>query len=93
MLSDNEMMRIGQVIKKVHHAAEKVFGTSALFITAENGVEVGQTVPHIHFHYIPAKPVTIQRYVSHENVFGKFFKSDYPEEMGRLWKKMKDAMN
>jgi diadenosine tetraphosphate (Ap4A) HIT family hydrolase len=33
----------------------KVFGTSAYLLLQKNGVEVGQTVPHVHIHYIPRK--------------------------------------
>ena len=53
MLSDAELVQIGHVIKKVNRAAEKVFGTSSYLLLQKNGKEVGQTVPHLHFHYIP----------------------------------------
>ncbi len=53
MLSDEEIMHIGRVIKKVNKAAMEVFGNSAYLILQKNGREVGQTVPHVHFHYIP----------------------------------------
>lgn len=53
MLSETEIAQIGQVIKKVNEAAQKVFGTSAYLLLQKNGKEVGQTVPHVHFHYIP----------------------------------------
>src|SRR4029078_13357621 len=55
MLNDQEITRISQVIKKVDKAAQKVFGTSAYLLLQKNGREVGQTVPHVHFHYIPRK--------------------------------------
>ncbi len=55
MLSEGEMVQIAQVIKKVNHAAEKVFGTSSYLLLQKNGKEVGQTVSHVHFHYIPRK--------------------------------------
>ncbi|MBS0628025.1 MAG: HIT family protein [Verrucomicrobia bacterium] len=54
-LSDQEIMQIGQVIRKVNVAVEKVFKTSSYLILQKNGVEVGQTEPHVHFHYIPRK--------------------------------------
>lgn len=55
MLSEDEIAGIGRVIKKVHHAASKVFNTSSYLILQKNGLEVGQSVPHVHFHYIPRK--------------------------------------
>ncbi len=55
LLSDPECAQICQTIKKVDQAVRKVFGTSAYLILQKNGREVGQSVPHIHFHYIPRK--------------------------------------
>lgn len=53
MLSDEEMMQVGRVIRKVDLAASKVFNTSSYLLLQKNGAEVGQTVPHVHFHYVP----------------------------------------
>ncbi len=53
MLTEEEAARIYQVIKKVNLAAEEVFTTSSYLLLQKNGHEVGQTVPHVHFHYIP----------------------------------------
>lgn len=53
MLSEAEITQIGRVIKKVNKAVEKVFGTSSYLLLQKNGKEVGQSVPHVHFHYIP----------------------------------------
>lgn len=52
-LSDEEITRIGQVIRQVDQAVSKTFNTSAYLILQKNGREAGQTVPHVHFHYIP----------------------------------------
>lgn len=54
-LTDDEILQIGQVIKKVNRAVQAVFQTSAYLLLQKNGKEVGQTVPHVHFHYIPRK--------------------------------------
>lgn len=55
MLTDAEITQIGKVIKKVNQAVMKVFGTSSYLLLQKNGYEVGQTVPHVHFHYVPRK--------------------------------------
>ncbi len=55
MVSDEEALRMTQVIKKVDLAVSKVFGTSSYLLLQKNGYEVGQEVPHVHFHYIPRK--------------------------------------
>jgi len=55
MLTDAEITQIGRVIKKVNQAVEKVFETSSYLLLQKNGLEVGQSVPHVHFHYLPRK--------------------------------------
>lgn len=55
MLTDAEITQIGRVIKKVNQAVMQVFGTSSYLLLQKNGLEVGQSVPHVHFHYIPRK--------------------------------------
>lgn len=54
-LTDAEADQICRVIKKVNAAVEKVFSTSPYLLLQKNGWEVGQSVPHIHFHYVPRK--------------------------------------
>jgi diadenosine tetraphosphate (Ap4A) HIT family hydrolase len=53
LLTDEEILRIGQVIKMVNKAVSESFGTSSYLLLQKNGAEVGQTVPHVHFHYVP----------------------------------------
>lgn len=55
LLSDAEITQMGRVIRKVNLAVEKVYGTSTYLLLEKNGREVGQTVPHAHFHYMPRK--------------------------------------
>lgn len=54
-LTKEEIAQMGEVIKKVSKAVEKVFHTSSYLLLQKNGAEAGQTVPHVHFHYIPKK--------------------------------------
>ncbi|MCF7806184.1 MAG: HIT domain-containing protein, partial [Simkaniaceae bacterium] len=42
-------------IKKVNQVSTTLFQTSSYLIHQKNGIEVGQSVPHIHFHYIGRK--------------------------------------
>lgn len=92
-LSDSEAMQINRVIKKVNMAASKVFGTSSYLILQKNGAEVGQTVLHVHFHYIPRK--------AGDNSTLKFMSKMYltnmqkpikQSEMDQVITKMKEAM-
>lgn len=54
-LSEKEISKVFEVIKKADIAASKVFNTSSYLLLQKNGLEIGQTVPHVHFHYIARK--------------------------------------
>ena len=55
MLSNEEVLQMNQVIKKVHQASMQTFGTNSYLLLQKNGAEVGQTVPHVHIHYMGRK--------------------------------------
>ncbi len=52
-LTDVEMLRVSQVIKKVNAAANQIYHNPAYIIYQKNGYQAGQSVPHVHFHYLP----------------------------------------
>jgi histidine triad (HIT) family protein len=52
-VTDTEGRQMMELIKKVDQAAMKVYHTSSYLLLQKNGRESGQTVPHVHFHYIP----------------------------------------
>ena len=54
-LTDSESAQICVVLKKVDKAVREVFATGPYLLLQKNGREVGQSVPHVHFHYIPRK--------------------------------------
>lgn len=54
-ITDEETLAVGRLLKKINTAIQKINGPSAYMIMQKNGGEVGQTVPHVHFHYIPKK--------------------------------------
>ena len=54
-LNDEETLAISNLIKKTHLTAAKVLHADSFILLQKNGRNVGQTVPHIHFHYIPRK--------------------------------------
>jgi len=54
-LTDAEILQIGQTLKKVDLAVKKIYGTSDYLILEKNGKAAFQTVPHVHFHYVPKK--------------------------------------
>lgn len=94
MLTEREIAQIGQVIKKVNKATEKVFGTSSYLLLQKNGKEVGQSVPHLHFHYIPRQSgddstilFLIKMYIAN------FVSPLEPTEMQQMVEKMRVAID
>ncbi len=53
-LSAEEMAEIQEVIQKVHGAVSRLYGATGYLLLQKNGREAGQSVPHVHFHYLPA---------------------------------------
>lgn len=62
-LSPEEMAALGEAIKKVDLAVRKAFGTGDYVLIQKNGREAGQTVPHVHFHYLPASNFLAAKYL------------------------------
>lgn len=54
-LSEKEDIAINSLIRRTHNALKTVFNAKSYIILQKNGSEVGQSVPHVHFHYIPRK--------------------------------------
>ncbi len=54
-ISEQEFLAVGRLLKKINLAVQKMNGPSSYLILQKNGREVGQSVPHVHFHYIPKK--------------------------------------
>lgn len=54
-LTEKEILSIHEMTKKLQSAIEETMGRRSYLLMQKNGTEVGQTVPHIHFHFIPRK--------------------------------------
>jgi histidine triad (HIT) family protein len=54
-ITDEECLAIGRLLKKINKVVQKINGPSSYLILQKNGCEVGQTVPHVHVHYVPKK--------------------------------------
>ncbi len=53
-LSPEELVALGAAIKKVDGAVRKTFNNTDYLLIQKNGRGAGQSVPHVHFHYLPA---------------------------------------
>ncbi len=94
MLSEEEMAQMGRVIQKVHQAAAPIFKSSSYLLMQKNGPEVGQTVPHVHFHYIPreAGDSSAVKFFAKMQLAGFWNKPLPPAVMQELVGTMKEAM-
>lgn len=52
-LTDSEMSEIKEIVRKVDQMSQKIYGSSGYLLLEKNGREAGQSVPHVHFHYLP----------------------------------------
>ena len=53
-LTAEEIGEIGDAIKKIDRAVRSIFGNADYALLQKNGKGAGQSVPHVHFHYLPA---------------------------------------
>ena len=53
-LTAEEIAALGVAIQKVDRAVRNAFGHEDYLLLQKNGRGAGQSVPHLHFHYVPA---------------------------------------
>ncbi|KAL5119362.1 Dinucleoside triphosphate hydrolase [Pleosporales sp. CAS-2024a] len=54
-LSAAEVQDLFLTVQRVSRMVERVFGASSLNIAIQDGIDAGQSVPHVHAHIIPRK--------------------------------------
>jgi bis(5'-adenosyl)-triphosphatase len=54
-LSSDEVQDLFLTVQRVSRMVERVFQASSLNIAIQDGVDAGQSVPHVHAHIIPRK--------------------------------------
>lgn len=54
-LSPAEMTDLFLTVQRVSKTIERVYGASSMNIAVQDGVDAGQSVPHVHVHIIPRK--------------------------------------
>lgn len=60
-LSDQETTDLFLTVKRVSNMLERVFKADALNVAVQDGVEAGQSVPHVHVHIIPRRKDDVVR--------------------------------
>jgi histidine triad (HIT) family protein len=51
-LTADELIAMHKMIAKVDRAERSIFGSTGYVLVQKNGIEAGQSVPHVHFHYL-----------------------------------------
>jgi bis(5'-adenosyl)-triphosphatase len=54
-LSQSETADLFTTVQRVSRMIERVFDASSLNVAIQDGVDAGQSVPHVHVHIIPRK--------------------------------------
>lgn len=49
-------------VRKVSRMIERVYGATSLNIAIQDGVDAGQSVPHVHTHIIPRRKADLDQY-------------------------------
>ena len=93
MLTTEEFTHIHQVIDKLCRASQHVFQTSPYLIHQKNGREVGQNVPHVHFHFIAKRSGDDSIFMFLIKILWAHLRGPIsPEEMYKVIEKMRPAM-
>ena len=59
-LSPAEVQDLFLTVQRVSRMVERVFRASSLNIAIQDGVDAGQSVPHVHAHVIPRKKADLE---------------------------------
>lgn len=69
-LSQDETVDLFLTIQRVGRMVERVFKASALNIAMQDGVDAGQSVPHVHMHIIPRKAQDLEDRGGGDAIYG-----------------------
>lgn len=59
-LNSDEVTDLFLTVQRVSRTIERVFNASALNIAIQDGVDAGQSVPHVHAHIIPRQKADLE---------------------------------
>ena len=62
-LTPEESFEISEATKKINSAVRYAFGYQDYLLIQKNGVRAGQSVPHVHFHYLPGANFLAARFL------------------------------
>lgn len=79
-LTDQETTDLFLTVKRVSAMLERVFKADALNVAVQDGVEAGQSVPHVHVHILPRRGDDIVR---GDEIYDKMDSRD--GNLGEVW--------
>ncbi|KAF2746195.1 HIT-like protein [Sporormia fimetaria CBS 119925] len=84
-LSADEVQDLFLTVQRVSRTLERVFQASSLNIAIQDGVDAGQSVPHVHTHIIPRKKDDLAEAGGTDAIYGMM-----ESEAGDIGRQLKD---
>ncbi|CAO2652858.1 Nn.00g022690.m01.CDS01 [Neocucurbitaria sp. VM-36] len=75
-LSAAEVQDLFLTVQRVSRMVERVFDASSLNIAIQDGVDAGQSVPHVHAHIIPRKKDDLEAQGGTDAIYGMMESED-----------------
>lgn len=92
-LTEVEIAEVFKLIKKTNQAMQKIIDIKSYLILQKNGRSVGQTVDHLHFHYMPNKLNGSKSAFFFRFVLYPFFKKLDENEMKKMTSQISENLS
>lgn len=69
-LSPTETTDLFLLVRRVGRMVERVYSATSLNIAVQDGVDAGQTVPHVHVHIIPRRRADLEDRGGSDAIYG-----------------------
>lgn len=69
-LSQDEMTDLFLTVQRVGRMVERVYQASSLNVAMQDGVDAGQSVPHVHTHIIPRRKADLDDRGGSDAIYG-----------------------
>ena len=69
-LSQDEVTDLFLTVQRVARMLERVYHASSLNIALQDGIDAGQSVPHVHTHLIPRKATDLDDKGGNDAIYG-----------------------
>ena len=75
-LTQAEVTDLFVTVQRVGRVVERVYGASSLNIAIQDGVDAGQSVPHVHTHVIPRRKADLDDRGGSDAIYGMLDSED-----------------